>query len=177
VTLPRWLALAAVAMLPLLAVGCGNAEEADPTPVKTFKITPASGTREPTHTPSDTSVTPPAETPSPAATGTAGAGETSTAPSGEATTLQLVGLNTLFDETELTAPAGRIIIEFDNKDGGIVHNVHVFKGEDAEGEDIGATELEAGPIKQTLELNLEPGAYFYQCDAHIATMSGTLTVT
>jgi plastocyanin len=90
--------------------------------------------------------------------------------------LTLVSKNTLYDKTELSAKAGEITIKHDNQDPGIVHNVHVYKGSDATGEDMGATELEAGPGQQTLVLNLEPGEYFYVCDAHPATMSGTLTV-
>jgi plastocyanin len=90
--------------------------------------------------------------------------------------LTLVSKNTLFDKTELRAKAGEITIKHDNQDGGIVHNVHVYKGSDATGEDMGMTELEAGPVEQTLVLNLEPGEYFFVCDAHPATMAGTLTV-
>jgi len=155
------LVVALVVFAGLLASACGETNNADPTPVQTWKITPASGDGARTPTPA------PAE-------------ETPTQPSGGGggeTVLQLVGLNTLFDTDELEAPAGTITIEFDNRDGGIVHNVHVFEGEDANGESVGATELEAGPIQQTLTLELEPGTYFYQCDAHPATMSGILTVT
>lgn len=90
--------------------------------------------------------------------------------------LKLVSKNTLFDKSKLRAEAGEITITVDNQDGGIVHNVHVYKGKDAKGEDIAMTELEAGPGGQTLKLDLQPGEYFYVCDAHPATMAGTLTV-
>lgn len=90
--------------------------------------------------------------------------------------LRLVAKDTLFDKTELRAKAGEIRIELDNQDAGIVHNIHVYRGTDATGEDMGMTELEAGPVQQTLTLTLEAGEYFYVCDAHPATMSGTLIV-
>lgn len=90
--------------------------------------------------------------------------------------LKLIGRNTLFDKSKLRAKAGEITITEDNQDGGIVHNVHVYKGKDAKGESMGMTELEAGPVVQTLKLNLQAGQYFYVCDVHPATMSGTLTV-
>jgi plastocyanin len=90
--------------------------------------------------------------------------------------LTLVSLNTLYDKSELHASAGEVTITHDNQDGGILHNVHVYLGSDATGEDMGATELEAGPAEQTLTLNLEPGEYYYVCDAHPATMFGTLIV-
>jgi plastocyanin len=142
-------------------MGCGETSDADPTPVQTWKITPASGGGAPTAT-----AAPVEETPTQPSGG-----------SGGETVLELVAANILFDKDELEAPAGTITIEFDNRDGGIPHNVAVYEGEDATGESVGATELGVGPVQQTLTLELEPGTYFYQCDAHPATMSGILTVT
>lgn len=147
----------AVLTWALLGVGCGETGDTDPTPVQTFKITPAAAARTASATPS--------------AAATAAA---TPAPGGEAITL--AGIANEFDKEEIEAPAGRVVIEFDNKDGGVVHNLHVFKGDDADGDSVGETELEAGPITQTLTLELEPGDYFYQCDVHPNTMSGTLTV-
>jgi hypothetical protein len=57
----------------------------------------------------------------------------------------IVSKNTLFDTTEIEAKAGEITLIEDNQDPGLVHNLHVFKGSDATGEDLGATELETGP--------------------------------
>ena len=153
----------AVAAFTVLAIGttaCGNTVEADPTPVKTWKITPApSGQASPTPEPSATP------------------GDASTPPAGDGTEFTIEGLSNAFDVEELTAPAGPITIIFDNRDSGIVHNIHFFEGDDADGESVGETELEVGPIEQTLEMTLEPGTYFYQCDAHPQTMTGTLEVT
>jgi plastocyanin len=88
----------------------------------------------------------------------------------------IVGKNTLFDKTEITVSAGTVTFTFDNQDEGIVHNLAIYKGTDAKGENVGATDLEAGLIQQELTVELEPGTYYYQCDAHPATMYGTLTV-
>jgi plastocyanin len=174
VTVRRWIALAALSLALVGGAACGNAEESDPTPVQTFKITPAA-----TRSPSAPATEPAAETATVPAgeTATEPIEETATAPSGEGTTLEVVGLNTLFDVQELTAPAGTITVVFDNRDGGIVHNIHFYRGTDATGEDIAATELEPGPVVQELTMELEPGEYFYVCDAHPATMTGILTVT
>ncbi len=90
--------------------------------------------------------------------------------------LKLISKNTLFDKSKLRAKAGEITLTHDNQDGGIIHNVHVYKGKDAKGESIAMTELEAGPGVQTLKLNLQAGTYFFVCDSHPATMFGTLTV-
>jgi plastocyanin len=91
--------------------------------------------------------------------------------------LTVVAKNTLWDKTELRAEAGEVTIEVDNQDAGIVHNIHVYKGSDSSGEDVGMTDLEAGPSKQTLTFTADAGEYFYVCDAHPATMAGTLTVS
>lgn len=151
-------ALAIVTAAALLAVGCGGTSEADPTPVRTFKITPAADA---TAAPAAT----PAAEPTKEATSVAGA------------PLTLVGINNTFEPEELGAPAGSVTIEFDNRDGGVVHNVHVFDGDEADDETLAETELEVGPVIQTLTFDAEPGEYFFQCDAHPTTMTGTLTVS
>jgi plastocyanin len=113
--------------------------------------------------------TPEAETPE--ATASA-----ATPASGEGTTITIVGVSSTFDEKEIEAPAGLITIIFDNQDSGIVHNVRFFDGDDADADVVGETELESGPIEQTLVMELDAGSYYFQCDAHPTTMTGTLTV-
>lgn len=141
-----------------VAVACaGTAADADPTPVATFKITPASG---PPRTPP-----PPIATSQPPVTATSSASE-----------LTVVGRDILFDKENLEAGAGTVVITFDNQDGGIPHNIHVFAGSDASGDSVGETPIENGPVKQELRLDLEPGEYFYVCDVHPTTMTGTLQV-
>ncbi len=141
----------------LLGVGCGETGPTDPTPVRTFKITPAAN-----------ATAAPATTPA--------SDPTATATSAASGSLALAGINNGFDNEALAARAGSVTIEFDNRDGGVVHNIHFFSGDDAEDESVAETELEVGPIKQTLTFDAQPGNYFYQCDAHPNTMSGTLTV-
>lgn len=170
----NWMRFAMIAAgaVALLAAGCADTDEtADPTPVQTWKITPASTGQPPAETPT------PAATEAPAATEVPAATEAPGTPSADGTVLQVVAVSNTFDVEELTAPAGTITIEFDNQDSGVVHNIHFFEGEDASGEDVAATELEIGPVEQTLTMELEPGTYFYQCDAHPTTMKGILTVT
>ncbi|MBI5290083.1 MAG: cupredoxin domain-containing protein [Chloroflexi bacterium] len=154
------LAVAAFGVFAVILTGCGEATEADPTPVKTWKITPAAssdGTA--TQAPSEATATP-------AATAAAGG-----------TVLEIKGVSSLFDVEELEAPVGSVTIKFDNQDAGVVHNFHVFNGKDAKADDLAASDLEAGPIQQELTFTVEAGEYFYQCDAHPTTMKGTLKVS
>jgi plastocyanin len=158
----RFVMMAAVALVPLSAVlvGCGEPTEADPTPVKTFKITPAAT--------GQVTITPLAATPTPPAPGSPPAG---------AARLEIAAVSSLYDKEELQAPPGPVTVVLDNRDAGVVHNIHFFRGEDANGEEIAQTDLEAGEVVQELNMDLTPGAYYYQCDAHPTTMKGTLEVS
>ncbi|MFP5255453.1 MAG: cupredoxin domain-containing protein [Acidimicrobiia bacterium] len=63
---------------------------------------------------------------------------------------------------------GPLEFTVDNQDRGVPHNLHL---RDAPGEP--ATELEEGPVVQTLEVELPEGDYEYVCDIH-PNMLGTL---
>lgn len=155
----------ALAALTLGAAACTSGAKQEPTPVQTWKITPASGTRPPA-TPTTAATAAP--------TGPAGTATAGTPAAG--TTFTVTGENVLFDKTSLAAPAGPVTIEFVNKDSGVQHNFHVFKGSSATGESVGLTPINTGPATDTLTLTLEKGDYYYQCDVHPTTMSGKLTV-
>jgi plastocyanin len=147
-------------IVALATLGCGETAEPDPTPVTTFQITPASGSR-PTAT---------AVPSTPAPTGSA------TPVGAAAQELTIVGKNIKFDKTEVSATAGTVTITFDNQDGGVPHNIHRFKGSDAQGESLILTEIRNGPAIDTVQLELSAGEYYYLCDVH-PTMEGILTVS
>ncbi len=168
----RFAVLGAVLALAGVATACGSSGDKDPTPVQTFKVTPASGATKPPASPTARATA--ATTAAATSAATAAASPTTT--SGGAT-LTLVAKNILFDKATLTASAGDVTINVDNQDGGIPHNVHVFKGDSASGSSVGATPINTGPVKDTLKLRLDAGSYFYQCDVHPTTMSGKLTVS
>ena len=111
--------------------------------------------------------------------GTAATSTTSPAATGQAQELRIVGRENRFDVETLAAPAGEeVTIVFDNRDRGIPHNIAVYRTGPPAKDQVAATELEAGPTTQRLRVPaLEPGRYFYQCDAHPTTMTGTLMVS
>jgi hypothetical protein len=88
--------------------------------------------------------------------------------------LDIVAKGTAWDTNCLVAPAGEpFTINIDNQDAGIPHNLDLF--DQAGGTSLAATELQAGPVKQTLDVDpLDAGEYYFQCDAHPTTMTGTL---
>jgi plastocyanin len=175
---------AAAAVLAALLAGaaaCTSGGGQEPTPVQTWKITPASGTRPPATpattpaVPTQAARTPAAGTPSAAATPTAATAAAGTPSAG--TKITVTASNILFDKTALTAPAGQVTIELVNNDAGVPHNIHFFKGNDATGESVGMTPITTGPTTDTIALTFEKGTYFYQCDVHPTTMTGKLTVS
>jgi plastocyanin len=95
-----------------------------------------------------------------------------TAPPGAATTG--------FENTNVGAPGGKPFgICFDNKDS-TIHNVAIFKSESdasAGGKALFTGEVVQGPtqVEYTVD-SLQPGGYFFRCDVHPGTMTGTLTV-
>ncbi|HYM14910.1 MAG TPA: cupredoxin domain-containing protein [Dehalococcoidia bacterium] len=113
----------------------------------------------------------PSATAQPAAVAT----PTAAAPAGPSITL--IAQNILFDKSTLTAKAGPLTIILENKDNGTPHNLQVFQGKDPTGKSMGLTDIAAGPVTQTLSLNLTAGTYYYHCDVHPTTMTGILTVT
>src|SRR5437899_1647821 len=93
-----------VLAMSLVATGCTDSAQADPTPVRTFKITPAAAR----------TVVAGVASPSVMAAPRAAAGGG----------IDIVGRDTKFDVTDLSAAAGAVTIRFDNRDSGIVHNLH-----------------------------------------------------
>jgi plastocyanin len=133
-------------------------------------------------TPAATAATPAAKTVAaaastkPAGTPTQAAAATASGDAGQGTTITIIAKDALFDKSELTAKTGDVTIIMDNQDPGVPHNLHVFKGTDSKGQDLGKTEIAAGPVKQTLKLTLAAGDYFLVCDVHPATAHAKLKV-
>ena len=85
------------------------------------------------------------------------------------TEFTIVAENIEWDLDRVVVPAGQeITATIDNRDRGILHNLHVKSPGDPK------TELEKGPMTQTLRFTIdEPGSYEFVCDAH-PNMTGTV---
>ncbi len=82
-----------------------------------------------------------------------------------------------FDTNCLAAPADTpFTIAFDNKDAGIPHNVAIYTDSSAASKlFVGA--IVTGPTTTTYEVPaLKAGTYFFRCDVHPTTMTGTFVV-
>jgi plastocyanin len=83
----------------------------------------------------------------------------------------LVADDVRWDTDCLEAEPGGLVIEVDNQDDGVNHNVHLPDHPESP-----ATPLELGPSRQELEVVVEAGTYEFICDIH-PNMVGTLTVS
>jgi cytochrome c oxidase subunit 2 len=102
-------------------------------------------------------------------------------PGAPAQEITIAAKNINFDTKSIAAKAGEPVhLSFDNQDSGIPHNWALYKDESSAksgGQPIAATSVENGPVKQELRFNApEPGTYYFRCDVHPATMTGTFVV-
>lgn len=90
----------------------------------------------------------------------------------------LTAQNIAFDKSSITVQAGaRITINFTNKDSGIPHNFSVYTDSSAT-KSIFTGQIISGPAvtAYTFTAPITPGSYFFRCDVHPTTMTGTLIV-
>jgi hypothetical protein len=82
----------------------------------------------------------------------------------------LVADDLRWDTDCLRSVPGPLTVVVDNRDDEVNHNVHLPTAEGSP-----ATDLEQGPARQELRVDLPAGSYEYVCDLH-PNMVGTLTV-
>jgi len=111
--------------------------------------------------------------------GGAGGGAQRTPLSGGAAAAEvaIVAVELRFAQEQVEAPAGQVTVLFDNRDEDVLHNIHVVRGDRADGETVAQTDIKSGPATDRLTMALEPGAYSYVCDVHPERMRGVLTAT
>jgi mono/diheme cytochrome c family protein len=91
------------------------------------------------------------------------------------TQLTIVASGIAWNTSALSAVANApLTITVDNQDDGTPHNWRLFGNPDGDGDPIAGTEIENGPVTQTLNFGpLDPGDYYYDCEVH-PQMFGTL---
>ena len=100
-----------------------------------------------------------------------------TAPTGPVS-VTLIAQNLTFDKRTIVAGAGvPVTVTLDNRDPGTLHNVGFYTNRSAS-QTIFKGELFAGPgtRTETFTAPSTPGNFFYRCDAHPDTMTGTFSV-
>ena len=92
--------------------------------------------------------------------------------------VNLTAQNNTFNPRQLTVPAGgQVSIRFTNSDAQVPHNFAVYEDQSARRE-IFRGETFPGPATRNLTFKAPPpGRYFFRCDVHPTTMTGTLVVT
>jgi plastocyanin len=109
-----------------------------------------------------------------ASVGDAGGGGATGGP----TNVTLVAQNLAFDPKTITASAGQpVTVTLDNKDGGVLHNVSFYTDRSASSP-IFKGELITGPATEDVSFTAPstPGSYYFHCDVHPDTMTGTFVV-
>jgi len=82
-----------------------------------------------------------------------------------------------FSPDALSVPSDEAFtIGFDNSDPGVQHNVVIFDGPDADSASLFSGTLVTGPGETPYAIEpLAEGEYFFNCEIHPATMTGTIT--
>jgi plastocyanin len=93
--------------------------------------------------------------------------------------LSLTARNIAFDTGTLSAPAGSTVaLTFVNDDAGVPHNFALYTDSSASVQ-IFTGALVTGPATTVYTFTAPgtPGTYFFRCDPHPATMTGSFIVT
>ncbi len=118
-------------------------------------------------------------TATPTATSTTAATATATTTPGLNTSVDLTARNLAFSQSTITAQAGALVtIAFNNMDSGVPHNFALYTDASASTA-IFTGALVTGPATTTYTFTAPstPGSYFFRCDVHPTTMTGTFIVT
>jgi plastocyanin len=104
---------------------------------------------------------------------------TPTATTGLNSTVDLAAQNLAFSQSTITVQAGALVtMNFNNMDAGVPHNFALYTDASA-ATPIFRGELVTGPTTTTYTFTAPstPGTYFFRCDVHPTTMTGTFVVT
>ena len=112
--------------------------------------------------------------PSSSSSSSSSGGSSSSAPPAAPGTLTLAASNLTYDKRSLTAlPNTQTRLQFDNKDGGVLHNFSIYNNNRATTK-IFVGELTTGVSTVTYTFTTPAaGTYFFRCDVH-TNMTGTI---
>ena len=105
-------------------------------------------------------------------------GDTQATCGGGPVSVRITAKNSLFDKRSFSACAGApLAVSLDNQDAGLLHNIAFYTNRSASTK-IAASNPAEGPVIEELRFPAPSAAgnYFYRCDVHPDTMTGTLTV-
>ena len=86
-------------------------------------------------------------------------------------------MNSVFDTDCLAAPAGKpFTIVFDNQDPSIPHNLSIYTDEECDHVAVHGGHRDRSRRGHVHVDALEAGTYFFRCDVHPTTMTGTFVV-
>ena len=104
---------------------------------------------------------------------------TATPAPGPAIAIDLVAQGMAFDKGTLTVSAGAsVTLNFNNKDSGIPHNFALYTNSSATTQIfVGQTITGPSTTTYTFAAPSTAGTYFFRCDVHPATMTGSFIVT
>jgi len=165
----------AVVILLFLVTACvaiAGCSSTSPPATATTTATPAASSTPGMVTATSISATPTAAITVPATTGDPSAAD-------RKVTLTLVAEGFAFDKSTITVPAGAtVVMTFDNKDSGVPHNFALYTDSTARQKVYGGG-LTTGPETTTYRFNapMIPKTYFFRCDVHPTTMTGSFVVT
>jgi plastocyanin len=104
-----------------------------------------------------------------------GGHDTQTA-AGQVTGLQLAAAGVAFDTNELDLPAGEeTTLPFNNEDS-VPHNFSIYEDDSASKDLFTGAEVAGGSSTDYSIPPLDKGEYFFRCDLHPSSMTGTVVV-
>ena len=92
------------------------------------------------------------------------------------TVIQLRALNLAFDKKALSATASApVTVQLDNADAGVQHNFSLYNNASA-GQKIFVGAFSTGPVVTNYQFTAPAaGTYFFRCDVHPDTMTGSFS--
>jgi plastocyanin len=88
--------------------------------------------------------------------------------------VEIAAQNNKFDESRLVVPANtEVTVVFENRDAGVLHSFAVYRTQQAT-DVIHRGDLVTGTAtREEIFRSPEPGSYFFRCDVHPDTMTGS----